>query len=69
MFVVLEKEAKNAKSISLPFFFLFHRRIGVAMKRSSSLQRCAGNCVGRECSTELALDKGRQAVIRMLGKL
>ena len=44
-------------------------RIGIAMKKSSALQRCAGNCGGgRECATEITFNKGRKAVIRMLGK-
>lgn len=65
-------------------------RIGVAMKKSSALQRCAvhggshggangsasataatgGNTAGNnpECETEVSYNKGRQAVVRMLGK-
>lgn len=46
-------------------------RIGVAMKKSSALQRCAvhGNhaaATGTECETEVNYNKGRQAVVRML---
>ena len=51
-------------------------RIGVAMKKSSALQRCcaaqAGTIPGQssaECETEISYNKGRQAVVRMLGKL
>ena len=53
----------------------FTFRIGVAMKKSSALQRCcaaqAGTVPGQssaECETEISYNKGRQAVVRMLGK-
>ena len=44
------------------------------MKKSSALQRCAvyGAATGAngttECETEVTFNKGRQAVVRMLGK-
>ena len=43
-------------------------RIGVAMKRSSALKRCAARGSRMETEAEIAYNKGRQTVIRMLGK-
>ena len=38
------------------------------MKKSSALQRCAAHDAGTECEAEVTYNKGRQAVVRMLGK-
>ena len=43
------------------------------MKKSSALQRCAVHGAATtngttECETEVTYNKGRQAVVRMLGK-
>ena len=54
-------------------YLIFYSRIGVAMKKSSALQRCAvhgaatTNGNHTECETEVTYNKGRQAVVRMLG--
>ena len=44
-------------------------RIGLTMKHSSSMKRCAADSVRKECAADNSLNRGRQAVIRMLGKL
>ena len=54
-------------------YLIFYSRIGVAMKKSSALQRCAVHGAATtngttECETEVTYNKGRQAVVRMLGK-
>jgi hypothetical protein len=38
------------------------------MKKSSALKRCAAHGSGMECEAEITYNKGRQAVVRMLGK-
>ena len=53
------------------FILSYTFRIGVAMKKSSALQRCAVHGAATngttECETEVTYNKGRQAVVRMLG--
>ena len=48
--------------------FRLFPRIGLAMKHSSSMKRCAADSVRKECAADNSLNRGRQAVVRMLGK-
>ena len=71
----------NVVSVSLSIL-LIPSRIGLAMKNSSEMKRCAANCgfvsgggagggsgnPGKECNAEMNLNKGRQTAIRMLSK-
>ena len=66
---------KKARINEFYFFFRYYYifslsifRIGVAMKRSSALKRCAARGSRMETEAEIAYNKGRQTVIRMLGK-
>ena len=65
---------KKARINEFYFFQVFYIfsfsifRIGVAMKRSSALKRCAARGSRMETEAEIAYNKGRQTVIRMLGK-
>ena len=72
---LLSKEPRWLDSYPAPLFdprlyliLEFTFRIGVAMKKSSALQRCAAHDAGTECEAEVTYNKGRQAVVRMLGK-
>lgn len=38
------------------------------MKKSVAMKRSAANLAGRDAEAEIAYNKGRQAVVRMLGK-
>lgn len=53
----------------IPFTLVtvLYYRIGLAMKKSSALKRCAAHGSGMECEAEITYNKGRQAVVRMLG--
>jgi len=37
------------------------------LKKSAAMKRSAANLVGRDAEAEIAYNKGRQAVVRMLG--
>ena len=74
-FGCLRLKLQNPPSAGRHFhiYLIFYSRIGVAMKKSSALQRCAVHGAATtngttECETEVTYNKGRQAVVRMLGK-
>ena len=63
----------DTEGMHFHIYLIFYSRIGVAMKKSSALQRCAVHGAATtngttECETEVTYNKGRQAVVRMLGK-
>ena len=63
--MIMEDVIENHSFAKIANFF----RIGVAMKKSSTMKRCAARGSRMETEAEMAYNKGRQTVIRMLGTM
>lgn len=61
------QQSKQIFKFQLVLFSIFFR-IGCAMKKSAAMKRNAANLTGRDAEAEIAYNKGRQAIVRMLGK-